>query len=252
MQKINKSSKECAELNAANAEAISLGLVEAVEPDGYTLAREKDEADREARRAKERAEVAAMLPPFSAQFGAVTGAQSGLSSLSFKVGDVRVDAQRESAHRFSSEQVWKVTFIAPGVDKSTWMNWGATLAPDAAKLKKAQEKIRERQDQHDRVNLAKKVKEDGDAAWAKFYGDPANQDVVNALYLNSYRQRWCHSQFGSRRGYELQPDDFDGANLRVNGVTRTLAQWRQVIAIQQRHADEMAALLKRFKAPAAA
>ena len=251
MQKVNLSSAECAAQNAANAEAISLGLVDEVQPSEHVIAREKEEADRKLRDEQKAAEMASLVQQFSAQFGSkVSNVKSNSSSIGFDIGDVRVCAQSEVVSRWSSERVWKITFIVSNA-KDQWMEWGATLAPDAGKLAKATAKIAAMQELHDGIVLRAKVGQDGDATWVAFFKDPANKDICVGLGLSEYRQNYYRDQW-TRKSYPGTPNSVEGDQLRVKGVTRTLAQWRQVIALNAKHAAEREALLASFNpAPAA-
>jgi hypothetical protein len=219
--KVNRSTKSCQEYNAANTEAIGLGLLEAHEPNEAFLAAEKKAEEyrkREFEIAKTKEEILKKLDP----------ASDGKNCLGVSVEISKNDSG------------WRM-YIGPrwGSHRGTWVHIGdkGQLGIDVKQLEKAKAKLAEQaelkkqREEHD--NQRHEVQKRYEAA----YKDPE----LNALMLSISRATWLPTFTGD---LSILPD----GRISYRGETFTVDQWKQIVALREQHCAAIAALKATFKA----
>lgn len=229
--KTNKSSNDCREYNTANADAISMGLLEAVEPNDDILAREKAADEARMKREKREAERLAVLK-------AIDPSTDGNTVLGV---DATIEAVHTSGSRWSSSHHtgWRLIVGNRYGENKKWLvvGTGTTLQITAKQIENALAKIAD-------------VREVQQARDAKYNEEKASQQRYQAFIANdankSLLMAMTNCSFVSSYGTDHFRVGSDG-RLYYNGETFTTDQWRSIVALKSEHAKALAALKATFK-----
>lgn len=237
---VDKSTAECCDHNAEQAEAVALGLVAAWKPSDRVLAREAQSAkefEEAARRKREEGTARAVLAQVN---------PAGVA-LGF-------EAVYSGGGRFSSgyHSGWRLN-IGTGYGADANKKWmavgeGTKLTVTPKQLEKAREKIAEVAAVDAAEKARRSAKQTVEERTKVFIAaNPAFCAMVGQSSFNSGETLYYGSGYNRRASYQTAFLVNEDGAVRIGGETLFMDQWTQVFNLKAAQAAAMAALKASFK-----
>lgn len=219
--KIHQSTKDCAAYNETNNDAIVAGLLERAEPDDKILADEKKDEERKQAGFKQAQDILSVLKQLDPKTDGM------------QVCGVKAEIQGTySSSSFNFTHVgWKLTLSSGHVRNANtaWMKIGdgKVLGLNTKQLAKAHAHIVNINAKEARDNAAQKLRQAENARYRAFWDTDKEllAGILGVSHVSQYGEKYLSVNEDGRISY--------------NGVTLQVAQWKQIVALKQKHAMEI-------------